>query len=194
MPNNDIIVKIDTALNYIEKRNELIKKVNELSQYYNYLHTQQMDKSAFLAYNKIPSATALRIISNVLFPIGTIWFIFSLIAAYNASSNNMVVPILMIIAAAVMGTVSSSMRKNKYNQYLQQDNQYRSFCQSKVPEYQQAVQQLNQLEQYMNDTKNCIIPKEYWNNSLEISGYIKNGRANSVSEAIELLKSNRQIN
>lgn len=39
----------------------------------------------------------------------------------------------------------------------------------------------------MSNAQVCVIPKDYWDNALEISGYIRNGIAKTVEEAIRLL-------
>lgn len=174
----NIIEKLNLSIELINKRKTLQEKVNELSQYNDYLNTPQVDFKIYKANNKITSASVFRVISNVIAVIGGI-----MIISYYASLAG----IFWLVIAAILGTVATTIKKSKYQKYIQQDNQYRSMCQAKLGEYQKAVEELNSLEIYMSNAQVCVIPKDYWDNALEISGYIRNGIAKTVEEAIRLL-------
>ncbi len=182
----NIIEKLNLSIELINKRKILKENVNELSQYNDYLNTPQVDFKIYKANNKIVAASVFRVISNVIAVMGII-----MIISYYASMAG----IFWLVIAAILGTIATTIKKSKYQEYIRQDNQYRSMCQSKLVEYQKAVEELNSLELYMSNTQVCVIPKDYWDNALEISGYIRNGMATTVEEAINLLPSKiKEIN
>lgn len=198
MVNNDEIARLNIALELIEKRKNLQQRVRELAEQVNYLNTQPMPYSIYKPYIKqtVPATRILTIISNVMACLA-LFMIFVIIYkssndyfyTYRESSNNDAILFwLFLIVGAVLGTVSTCIKKSHYHSYLAQDEQNRAFFRTKVIEYEPLKTQLEQLEHYMADPKNCAIPKKYWEHGLEISGYIRNGRAETVEDAIELLE------
>lgn len=115
----NIIEKLNLSIELINKRKTLQEKVNELSQYNDYLNTPQVDFKIYKANNKITSASVFRVISNVMAVIGVI-----MIISYYASLAG----IFWLVIAAILGTVATTIKKSKYQKYIQQDNQYRSMC------------------------------------------------------------------
>lgn len=213
----NIVEKLNLSIELINKRKTLQEKVQELSQYNNYLNTKQMNYYTFKYENSMPAITFFHVLSFIamlLFMMNTVVSIF--VQVYNNwvfqqnlntlkrySNSGMIGGIsnmsyqvdysgiflfsILTVVAFVVCIVTTNMKKKRYAQYLQQDNQYRSMCQSKVGEYQKAVEELNSFEAYMSNPQICVIPKDYWDNALEISGYIRNGVAKTVEEAIRLL-------
>lgn len=196
----NIIEKLNLSIELINKRKTLQEKINELSQYKHYLDSAQLKYKKFKKENKNTTAMALHIICSIAFFVFLILMIME-IKNYNSyenqwrrafgTSDNSIVFIwlyaILIIFTFVMDIIPCRIEKNAYKKYIQQDNQYRSMCQAKLGEYQKAVEELNSLEIYMSNAQVCVIPKDYWDNALEISGYIRNGIAKTVEEAIRLL-------
>ncbi len=198
MMNNDEISRVNIALELIEKRKNLQKKVQELSEQVNYLNTQPMSYGAYKTHIKqtVPATKILTIISNVMVCLALFMVISIIYKLFNdvfytfregSMHNDVMAFWLFLIVGAVLGTISTCIKKSRYRSYLAQDEQNRALFRTTVIKYEPLKTQLEQLERYMSDPKNCAIPKKYWENGLEISGYIRNGRAETVEGAIELL-------
>lgn len=199
----NIIEKLNTTIEFINKRNALKEKINELRQYKNYFDSPQISFKEFKKTNNDTAASVIHLISVIGFILFAILFVIECInhdspenqwrRAFGSDENEQravifaILALICIIADCIPGTI----RGNKYKQYIQQDNQYRNMCQSKLGEYQKVLDELNSIELYMSDPQICIIPKSYWDNALEISGYIRNGIAKNVEEAIRLLPPKR---
>lgn len=209
----NIVEKLNLSIELINKRKNLQEKVQELSQYNNYLNTKQMDYYTFKHENSMPVITffhVLSFIATLLFMVNTVISIIIQIynnwvfqqnlntlksmigsgignTSYQVDFSGIFLFALLTVIAIIICIVTNNMKKKRYAQYIQKDNQYRSMCQSKVEEYQKVVEELNSFEAYMSNSQICVIPKDYWDNALEISGYIRNGVAKTVEEAIRLL-------
>lgn len=83
----NIIEKLNLSIELINKRKTLQEKVNELSQYNDYLNTPQVDFKIYKANNKITSASVFRVISNVMAVIGVIM----IISYYAVTGRNFLV-------------------------------------------------------------------------------------------------------
>lgn len=195
----NIIEKLNMTIELINKRKELKERVNELQQYKNYFASPQISFKEFKKRNDDTVASVIHVISVIGGILFAILFVVECInhdsyenqlrRAFGSNDNEQraMIYVILFLIFTIIDLIPGSIRRNKYRQYIQQDNQYRSMCQSKLGEYQKAVEELNSLEVYMGNPQICIIPKDYWDNALEISGYIRNGVVKTVEEAIRLL-------
>ena len=197
----NITEKLNTSIELINRWKTLQEKIKDLQQYVNYLNQPPMTYRHHKKQNKDTAATVIDVIGGIAM---LLFLILSFIemgrvndtgyqikrhyAGQPDSGTLIFLYLLLALISCIVGIcVPNGIRKNKYRQFLQKDNQHRAFCQSKVPEYNKTVEEINSLETYMSNPQICIIPKDYWNYSLEISGYIRNGVVKTVDEAIRLL-------
>lgn len=196
----NIIEKLNFSIELINKRKILQEKVQKLSQYKSYIDSAQLNYKKFKKENKNTTAIALHIICCVAFFVFLILMIHEIRnynsyanqwrRAYGTSDNSAIlmwVYAVLMFSTFFMDIIPCRIEKNAYKKYIKQDNQYRNMCQSKLEEYQKTINELNSLETYMNNIQVCVIPKDYWDNALEISGCIRNGIADTVEDAIKLL-------
>ena len=146
----------------------------------------------YFYYNPQEKKSGLTVTSNLLLVVGIILFIIGIAVIVSSpldSSKGIiaVIAVLLIIVAAIIGSVGRSMLGEKYKNYISQDTQYRYLCNSKVGEYNEKSAQFQRLEHTLRDPSVCVLPVQLWNNAEEIIGYVKSGKASTITEAVTRL-------
>ena len=182
---------LNDALELIKRREKLLDEINGYLAAEIYLNSPQI---AYRDYKRkyVPQAKPWRIAKNVLLfifiPYFTLMFFAGYIVGYILTTGKYLLKIL--IPLVTCGAICRQVRKNHYNIYILNDERNREVYRKQMVRRRDLKDQLESLEAFMSNPQNCIIPKEYWHQAQEIAAYIRNGRAKSIGEAIELIGKN----
>ncbi len=191
--------QLDNSLCMIEKRKKLLYAIQQKEELVQYLNTPVLGKRDYGILYPSGSRMALRVISNVIAILSAILLIVFIVLAVLAEGNNryirksqfnyglFIIPGALFLLSAVLGTIAFVLKANAYGEYLETDHQYRIYCQNQISDYQQMQEEISKLENLMNNTSICIVPKNYWDSAEYISAVIKSGQAKTVEQAILLM-------
>lgn len=194
------ISNIEYAASLFSKRDKLLKEYNELKPIIQKLNQQPMDKKTYLSTHKVGSASGLRTASNVLFVISIIVLIYGFLRAgtmvnhyFDSDVNSfwhgaLALFLILLVAAGVMGTISSSMKKSAYNNYIAENAFFIQQNSGKAKDYENVVKELQNLDKTLSDTKISIVPNIYWNSADVILGAMKNGLYDSVGDCVRAME------
>lgn len=203
----DKMEQVDYSLALIEKRKTISEEIVQLQPYVDYLNKPLMYKGQYLAKNPSAARTLMRVISNICFGGSALWLIILTISIAVSSetknahdflvqsgTNKYLIQYVLIVAvfviAMVLGISVSAMRSSAYKGYLADDKAHRETCSIKLTEYNQKRTSLQQLETTMSNPTVCIFPRMYWDKAGDIAKFIKEGKANTVEEAIVMASVN----
>ena len=115
-----------------------------------------------------------------------------IVAISNGDSDFMsgvFAPIVIIVSSIliyhlVFKKIFFAMHKAEYENYAQLLKQTESERPELARLMREARQKQHDLEEYMRDEENCIIPEMYWDNANMIFSLIKNRRAHNLESAL----------
>lgn len=167
------------------QRRELIGKINALKE--EILRLNNISMNSLIKNYK--SRDSWWIIT-VFWLIGVIIVSFTILTYVNRGYPYVLAVVIISVVCYILLALVRQHRIKKKSALDYQNNQH--ILQQKNTEYSKLVNQVKELESFMRERNNCIIPERYWNQSRNLLDYIANLRANTLTEAINLLESENQ--
>ena len=185
----ELDTNLDDALELIERRKRLLKKIHGYSEAEAYLNSPPMEYKVY----KRSNSSLMRFITTFWTIMVTLYVVLIWLGILTLDSTSIIVAFVLVIFGMMFYGGISSMCKKQYNVYMLGDEQKRELYERQMPRLKELRAQLESLDAFVDDSQNCIIPKEYWHQAQEIVAYIRNGRAESVEEAINLLQEDIKV-